>query len=70
MRRFQYIEPLHNYRKGHSSEGVTITVTAYWITVMYYPHWCEMMEKVGQAHRIDLEECIQDFCVINWAVEL
>lgn len=66
MRKFQYVEPLFD----HHNEPVTITVTAYWITLMYYPYWCEMMKTVNQEARISLENCIQDFCVINWAVEL
>ena len=66
MRKFQYIEPLHD----HHDEAMIITVSETWIILMYFPYWCSRMRGVGKAHLIALENCIDDFCVTNWAVEL
>lgn len=36
----------------------------------YYDWWCEQMTKLDKAHMINRNECIADFCVVNWAVEV
>jgi hypothetical protein len=68
MRRFQYVEPLDK-----SMQPVYITVTAYWITVMFYPEWFKRMKATfGEDNTVDfsLEAAIEDFMVINWAEEI
>jgi hypothetical protein len=32
-------------------------------------YWKERMESVGKHDEISREKCIEDWCVIHWAVE-
>lgn len=68
MRRFRYVEPLHD----HHDEPLTITVSEEWIIKMYLPYWWTMMLKAGKnpdsPHA--LSDCIHDFCAVNWAEAL
>lgn len=36
----------------------------------YWDYWCKRMEHVGKKELINPENCIHDFCVINWAFEI
>jgi hypothetical protein len=36
----------------------------------YFPYWCTMMCKVGRGHEVNEKRCIEDWCVIHWAVEV
>ena len=49
---------------------LAVTVSGYWIELMYYPYWKEAMEKVGKSDLISLANCIDDWVVCNWAQEL
>jgi len=46
------------------------TITATKIIEDNYQRWCEKMRKKGLEAQISEENCIQDFCVDNWAVEI
>ena len=36
----------------------------------YWPHWKEDMLKAGKANQISLENCIDEWRTVNWAVEV
>lgn len=42
-------------------------VTEEEILSTYYPWWAEQMRKVGKAHLISPESCIDDWVVVHWA---
>ena len=64
MRRFQFNE----WR--YSGVDMTITVNEDYIRRTYWEYWKEQMKRRGLEKDISFEACVQDFCVINWAVEL
>jgi hypothetical protein len=35
----------------------------------YYPYWCGMMVQNVAAPDLDPKRCIDDWCVVHWAVE-
>ena len=36
----------------------------------YYPYWCGMMVQNVAAPNLNEKNCIDDWCVIHWAVEV
>lgn len=36
----------------------------------YYPYWCSMMIQNMAAPDLDEKRCIDDWCVVHWAVEI
>jgi hypothetical protein len=36
----------------------------------YWDYWRERMERAGKEDLINPENCIEDFCIINWAFEV
>lgn len=39
------------------------------IIKMYYEYWCGKMKEVGKESEISEQNCIEDWVIINWAVE-
>ena len=39
------------------------------IIKMYYEYWCGRMKEVGKESEISEQNCIEDWVIINWAVE-
>lgn len=35
----------------------------------YFPYWKAQMERVGKSAEISEAACVEDFCVVHWAVE-
>lgn len=58
---WQYTEP------GDDGKAVTKVVTDAEIMATFYPWWCSQMEKVGKAHFISPQTCIEDWVVVHWA---
>lgn len=34
----------------------------------YYDYWCSKMREVGKEEEISQQKCIEDWCVIHWAL--
>lgn len=66
MRRFKYIEQAEG--DCHQIIDVVMEVTEEEIIQHYYPRWIKLMEMAGR--RGTHEDCIQDWIVENWAVEV
>lgn len=45
-------------------------VTEEKILITYYPYWVGRMLKVGKLLMATTENCIDDWCVVNWAWEV
>lgn len=45
-------------------------ITEAQIITEYFPYWSKQMDKVGRKHLINYKNCIEDFCVVHWAVEV
>lgn len=45
-------------------------ITEVQIIEQYFPYWSKMMEKAGRKPLINYQNCIEDFCVIHWAVQV
>lgn len=68
---FEYIEP-KDPQQG-DWEPVIIRKTGNQILNEYYPYWSEQMDKkygVGRNRTNDINDCIEDFCTVNWANEV
>jgi hypothetical protein len=63
MRYFAWVEP------GDNDEPIEHELSESDVLEQYYPYWCEQMRKVGRAHLISPEACLEDFAVVHWAVE-
>lgn len=66
MRKFEICEPT-------SLEDITpmiITVTEDEIREKYFPYWTQRMKDAGKEQYICFENCLDDWIVTNWAVEL
>ena len=64
MKTYTYVEP--------GDDGVTpvvVTLTEDEIIDRYWKYWSNAMEKIGKHSEINRENCIEDFCIVNWAVE-
>ena len=59
--RYSYLDYYGNF------EPMIITVSGWWIEQMYFPHWKHEMRKKGKHELISLENCIEDWVVVNWA---
>ena len=40
------------------------------ILASYFPYWTEMMVKAGKGDFVNDKDCIGDWTVVNWAVEV
>ncbi len=36
----------------------------------YFPYWSERMKEVGKENMINESDCIEDWCVVHWAIEV
>jgi predicted phosphohydrolase len=50
--------------------AVYVTMTDKEILDYYWDYWCKQMHRVGRAESINEEDCILDFAVVHWAVEI
>ena len=70
MRYFTYIEPRN---PPEDMEAIRITMSEKEIIDQYYPYWSEqMIKKYGIEEfetKWNVQDCIDDFVVIHWAVE-
>jgi hypothetical protein len=57
------------YFRFEDQDG-THEVTDAQILADYYPYWEEQIRKVGREHLISPENCIEDYCAVNWAEEV
>lgn len=54
--------------KFYDLNGITI-ISDKRILESYYSYWSQRMIEADKAHLISEKNCIDDFCVINWAFE-
>jgi hypothetical protein len=40
------------------------------IRQQYYPYWCQKMIMNVPNADLSLENCIEDWCIVHWAVEI
>ncbi len=66
MRKWSYAEPT----SADDSTPIEFIFTEEEIIKMYFPYWKERMIKAGKEHLISKELCIEDWVIINWAVEI
>jgi len=68
---FEYIEPKDPEKNNW--DPVVIRMTGEEILDAYYPYWSDKMDLkygVGRDKTNDINKCIEDFCVVNWATEV
>ena len=68
---FEFIDPEDPLRGNFNPEVVRMTGEE--ILNSYYPYWSDKMDEkfgVGRDKTNDIKECIEDFCVVNWATEV
>ena len=64
---FEYNEP------GPNWEPKTVRLRGEDILSFYYDWWSEQMDKkygIGRDRTHDINNCIEDFCVVHWAWEV
>lgn len=54
---------------GEFGQSVTETWTEDQIIKSYYTYWYGKMVQANQHDLISRERCIEDWCVVHWAVE-
>lgn len=64
MRTFEYWEP------DDEGGAVQTIKTEKEIEEYYFPWWSERMRKLDREDKINLETCIEDWCITNWATEI
>jgi hypothetical protein len=66
MKKYKFIEP------GENDEVIETILTEDQIIEEYWEFWSrKMTEKYGSDHEfITTENCIEDWCVSHWAVEV
>lgn len=64
MKRYSYIEP------GEDGNPIEYTFTEEEILNQYYPYWSDRLKQLGREHLISKERCLEDWIVVNWAVEV
>jgi hypothetical protein len=65
LRRFAYNEPNEDF-----TENRVIEITDAEILDRYYPWWSSEMLRVHRSPKITVDNCIEDFIVVNWAWEV
>ena len=68
---FEYITPKDPAHNNWDSE--VVRVTGQEILDEYYIYWSDQMDKkygVGRNRSNDIENCIEDYCTVNWASEV
>ena len=66
MRYFQVCEP----SEKDSSVPVFLTYSEDNIREEYYPYWQSAMEKKFGPGTYSFEDCLEEWIVVNWAVEV
>ena len=64
MKKYRYVEPDEN------GEPFEVIMTEREILFIYWHHWSAMMKKKGDPTMVTRENCIADWVVVNWAVEV
>jgi len=54
---------------GEFGQHVVETWSEQQILKSYYPHWFHKMSQANSHSEINEQNCIDDWCVIHWAVE-
>jgi len=36
----------------------------------YYEEWCEAVKRTGKLYNISEQNCIDDWCISHWAIEV
>ena len=54
---------------GEFGQHVVETWSEDQILKSYYPHWCGNMIQNRAAPDLNPKNCIDDWCVVHWAVE-
>jgi hypothetical protein len=70
MRTFRYIEPAFDRDPFAPLEPWIVTRTEGQILAGYFNYWAKGMERVGKAHLISHENCLEDWIVVHWAEEV
>jgi hypothetical protein len=55
---------------GKWGQDVTEIYSEKQILASYFPYWTEMMVKAGKGDFVNDKDCIDDWIVVNWAVEV
>ena len=55
---------------GEYGEHVDETWSEKQILDSYFPYWCEQMVKAGHGDRVNETDCLEDWKVVHWAVEV
>ena len=64
MKYYSYVEPDENMRP------VEIILSEQDIIDQYWEYWSTAMKKVNKEDLITRKNCIEDFCIVNWANEI
>jgi hypothetical protein len=67
MKTYLYNEPIFN---GDELVGNYVKeMTEDDILKEYWDYWTRQMRKVNKEHLVNKENCIEDWCTVNWAWE-
>jgi hypothetical protein len=55
---------------GEFDQHVVETWSEDQIIKSYYPYWSQKMIESGHGDELTRERCIDDWCVVHWAVEV
>ena len=61
----------YTFNEQHLVDGFYSRVTASEEAILahYFSYWAGAMAKAGKEDLITQENCIEDWCVVNWAWE-
>lgn len=57
------------YYPGEFDQRIQETFSEDQIINSYFDQWSNKMKELGREHMISKERCIEDWIVVNWAVE-
>ena len=61
----------YKYTEFNDDDNPKFVLSEKDILDIYFPHWCKMMAKAGYNMPPNAEQvCIDDWVVVNWAVEV
>jgi len=60
---------IYAYNEYDETGGHIVEISDTQIIKDYFPAWSHKMRECGKENEISHENCIEDFCVINWAWE-
>ena len=68
MRKFKFIEPDFD---SHTLEPIEFIMWEDEILIEFWPWWSEVMKRANRSKAlITKENCITDWCIINFATEV